>query len=654
MLQLSDIVMSRASSIEQKVYIKSSLIGISHGLEDMVIEFKLKSEIFVSFQKFEFFMVEYDRYKILDSLCNKIYIFAKNINLDSVKDFKNAVFIELDVDDSMTDEWDIIINHPEHPAIFLSKEIFYTESPKEDQFRKFNGFLSFSSDILLESLKVIKSKLTHYGIYYNVPNINLKKRDQEVPTKKISFFLNRTLSEIEDKNSQLIIRNEEITSLYKDIKLSKIKIKHLAYHDYLTGLPNRLLLSEQINHAILLSSRKKKMLAIMFLDLDDFKMINDTMGHDIGDLLLVEVSKTLINTLRKCDTIARIGGDEFIILIEDIENMESINTILDKIIKCFNEPFILNNHDCFITTSIGVALYPTDGENAEALMKNADIAMYKAKERGKNKYIFCTPVMKTTVTETMKMTNSLYQAMERNELELYYQPQVNCTSNEIIGLEALIRWNHPQLGMVLPGKFIPIAEQTGLIIPIGDWVLRTACAQNKLWQSAGFYPIRIGVNLSAKQFQNDTLIKDVEDILRETGLECKYLEFEITESAVMRDRGHIAKILSTFKKMGIHIAIDDFGTEYSSLNYLKQLPIDRIKIPITFIKSIDVDPKDEAITKAIIILAKDMGLGVIAEGVETKSQLDIINKGMCDEIQGFYYFKPMPANEIERLFKNCK
>ena len=446
-------------------------------------------------------------------------------------------------------------------------------------------------------------------------------------------------------------RYYRINKQYKKISISEKEVKHLAYHDHLTGLPNRLFLSEQINHSIFLSNSMKKILAIMFLDLDDFKMINDTMGHDIGDQLLVEVSKRLVNTLRECDTVARIGGDEFIILIEDVEDMNYINKVSEKILKCFNEPFGLNNQGCFVTTSIGVAIYPTDGECADVLIKNADIAMYKAKAKDKNQYVICTPVMKNKIVETMEMNNSLCLALERNEFELYYQPQLSCISNEIVGLEALIRWNHPELGMVSPMEFIPIAEKTNLIISIGEWVLRTACKQNKMWQNAGLPRIRMGVNLSAKQFQNGNLVRDVEEILRETGLGYQYLELEITESSVMKGKGNIIETLHIFKKLGIHIAIDDFGTEYSSLNYLKQLPADRIKIPMTFVQGIGVNTKDEAITKAIIILAKNMGLGVIAEGVETKNQLDFLNQGMCDEIQGFYYFKPMPAHEMEDLLK---
>ncbi|MEK6266253.1 MAG: EAL domain-containing protein, partial [Clostridium sp.] len=388
-------------------------------------------------------------------------------------------------------------------------------------------------------------------------------------------------------------RYNRINKQFKQVESSEKKIKQLAYHDHLTGLPNRLFLSEKLNHAILLSSRLETKLATMFLDLDDFKMINDTMGHDVGDQLLVEVSKRLVSTLRECDTVARIGGDEFIMLIEDVENMDSINMVSEKIIKCFSEPFRFNNQECFITSSLGVAIYPNDGVNAEELIKNADIAMYKAKEKDKNQYVICTPVMKTKIVEIMEMNNSLSDALKRNEFELYYQPQLSCISDEIVGLEALIRWNHPELGMVSPLEFIPIAEQTSLIISIGEWVLRTACKQNKMWQDAGLPRIRMGVNLSAKQFQNGNLVRDVEGILSETGLDCQYLELEITESAVMKGKGNIVETLTIFENMGIHIAIDDFGTEYSSLNYLKQLPADRIKIPMTFIQGIGVNIKDE-------------------------------------------------------------
>jgi len=430
------------------------------------------------------------------------------------------------------------------------------------------------------------------------------------------------------------------------------KIEHLAYHDHLTGLANRWLFTDQLDHALSLSGRMAKMLAIMFLDLDGFKMINDSLGHALGDQLLKEVSKRLVNTIRKSDVVARIGGDEFVIMIENEENIEAIKLVAEKVLNSFNEPYKLNGQECFVTTSIGVAVYPTDGENAETLLKNADIAMYKAKEKGRNNCRFCTPVMKTNVIETMQLSNELHGALDRNELELYYQPQVHSKSNQIIGLEALLRWKHPEFGMVSPGKFIPIAENAGLIISIGEWVMRTACNQNKAWQNAGLPKIHVAVNLSVRQFQNTDIVKKVGNILKETGMDAQYLELEITESVFMKETGHVIEILSAFRNQGIAISIDDFGTEYSSLNYLKRLPVDKIKIAMQFVQGIDVSDRDEAITKAIIVLAKSLGLGVIAEGVETEKQLAFLSQRMCYEIQGFYYYKPMPAHEVEGLLRN--
>lgn len=430
------------------------------------------------------------------------------------------------------------------------------------------------------------------------------------------------------------------------------EIEYLAYHDHLTGLANRLLFIDQLKHAMSLSKRMAKMLAIMFLDLDGFKLINDSMGHAAGDQLLKEVSKRLINTMRKSDLVARIGGDEFIIMIENEEDIDTIKLVAEKILNCFRQPFRLNNTDCFITTSIGVAVYPPDGEDAEKLVKNADIAMYKAKEKGRNQYILCTPVMKTNVIETMTLNNMLYSAIDRKELELHYQPQVCSITNKIIGLEALLRWNHPIYGMVPPGKFIPLAEHNGLIISIGEWVLRTACRQNKVWQDAGLASLRVAVNLSIRQFQNPNINNQVNKILKETGLDPRYLELEITESMLMKDMEYVIHTLNCFKDAGISISIDDFGTEYSSLSYLKTLPIDKIKIAMPFVQGINVSDKDEAITKAIIVLARSLGLNVIAEGVETETQLSFLSRSMCNEIQGYYFYKPMPAHALEELLKS--
>ncbi|MGE5626683.1 MAG: EAL domain-containing protein [Solirubrobacterales bacterium] len=468
-----------------------------------------------------------------------------------------------------------------------------------------------------------------------------------------NYLVESVVDNSERKNMQDIIEkaNDNLKLEINAHEKTKNKMQHIAFHDFLTGLPNRMLFIEKLNNAIMTADSMDKMLAIMFLDLDGFKMINDTMGHLAGDLLLGAVSNRLVEQLGEGVSIARVGGDEFIILIEDIINHDEVKFAADNILKCFNQHFKIQEQDFFITTSIGISTYPADGNDAEVLIKNADIAMYSAKGKGRNQYVFCTPVMKNNVAETTKLSNHLYRALEKGELEVYYQPQINCITNKIIGLEALLRWNHPELGLISPAKFIPIAEQTGLIMSIGEWVIRTACIQNKAWQDAGLQPVKVAVNLSVRQFQDQNIIKQVSNILEETKLDSKYLELEITESIAMKETGYVIEILNAFKEMGIDISIDDFGTEYSCLRYLKQLPVDRIKIAMPFIQGIDVSDKDEAIAKAIIVLAKSMKLRVIAEGVETKGQLSFLSGNMCDEVQGYYYYKPLPSNEIEKLLK---
>ena len=430
------------------------------------------------------------------------------------------------------------------------------------------------------------------------------------------------------------------------------KLETLAYYDYLTGLPNRVLCIERITHALTLAECSATIVAIMFLDLDGFKMINDTAGHFTGDELLVQVAKRLVSTTRKSDTVARIGGDEFVIVFENIESNEGIQSIMQKILAAFQKPFTIRGQDFFVTASLGVAVQPEDGNDAENLIQNADIAMYKAKERGRNQGIFCNSLMKQNVTEYMKLSNQLYRAIEKNELILYYQPQINCCDRQVVGMEALLRWKNPKIGLVPPGKFIPIAEKTGLIHSLGDWVLRTACVQNKIWQDKGLPKVPIAVNLSALQFNNRHLAKNVSAILNESGLPPKYLELEITESVVVRELLSVVEMLNSFRNLGVSIAIDDFGTDYSSLQYLKQLPIDRLKIAMPFVQGIAVNQQDEAITQAILLLAKKMNLRVIAEGVETKNQLSFLKQYNCQDAQGFYFYKPLPAEEMELVLKN--
>ncbi|MGV8981230.1 EAL domain-containing protein [Clostridium sp.] len=484
--------------------------------------------------------------------------------------------------------------------------------------------------------------LGYVGIFQDISEIKLAQEKLLKAHDELEIKVVERTSELSKTNKDL--ENEINTRIHMEEK-----IKNLAYYDNLTGLPNKRLFNDRLNQCIIDAVQKEKALGVLFLDLDSFKRINDTMGHAKGDELLKMVSKRLTKVLRADDTVCRVGGDEFLILFKNLSQDFYLGKLAEKVLDIFKRPFRLDNHDLFVTTSIGGAIYPVDGEEVETLIKNADIAMYKAKEAGKNKFQLCTPIIKSSLVEEMKLTNSLYHALENNELELYYQPQVNIISGEIIGLEALIRWHNTKLGMVNPGDFIYIAEKTGLILPIGEWVMRSACSQNKVWQDAGILNVPIAVNLSVNQFENANIVHEITRILKETNINPKDLELEITENIVMKEPEYIIESLKQIKQLGVKIAIDDFGTEYSSLNYIKQLPIDKIKIDMSFVQGININHKDEAIIKVIIVLAKNLGLKVIAEGVETKEQLDFLREQMCDEIQGYYYYKPMPASKIEEL-----
>ncbi|NTV90530.1 MAG: diguanylate cyclase, partial [Clostridiales bacterium] len=386
-------------------------------------------------------------------------------------------------------------------------------------------------------------------------NINIML--EELENAELGLIeMNRELeSKVEERTASLSAANMELQEEIIQRSKAEEEIRHIAYHDNLTDLPNQRYYFEEMHRAIALAKRTGKILATMFMDLDGFKMINDTMGHLSGDVMLIEVSGRLMRVFRKCDFIARIGGDEFVIMLENLDTIDTINTIARKLLRIFDDPFVINNQECFVTASVGIAIYPMDGENAEEILKSADTAMYNAKENGKNQYVFCTTDLKDRIAETMKLTNHLYRALERNELELYYQPQVSCGEAEIVGVEALLRWNHPELGMVFPNEFIHIAEQTGLIIPIGEWVLRTACRQNKSWHDEGFVNMHVAVNLSVQQFMNTKLVQQVEKILEETGLEPSYLELEITENVAMKETQHIIETLKAFRDLGIRVSI---------------------------------------------------------------------------------------------------
>ena len=435
--------------------------------------------------------------------------------------------------------------------------------------------------------------------------------------------------------------------------ITKIKAEHeieyMAYYDHLTGLPNRTLFLDRLNQAINMAKRNEHLLGIILIDLDGFKAINDTMGHSVGDTILKEVSKSLKGFLRKSDTIARFAGDEFILIVNNASNIEDIKEVADRLFERFKKPFYIGKHELFITGSAGISIYPIDGDDTDALVKNADTAMFEAKSMGKNQYVLCTHEMKEDVKQKLILSNSLYRVKERGELFIHYQPLINLDKGQITGVEALLRWRHPVYGMISPNVFIPLAEKIGLINTIGEWVLMMACTQNKQWQDMGYGPIRMAVNISAAQFKSPHMVSTVERILKETKLDPKYLDLEITETIAINETNQVVDVLEKLKELGVTISIDDFGTEYSSLSRLKLLPIDRIKIDMQFIRSIEESEKDKAITEVIINLAKSLGLGVVAEGVETANQLEFLEMKKCDEVQGYYYYRPGPVEDIEEL-----
>lgn len=439
----------------------------------------------------------------------------------------------------------------------------------------------------------------------------------------------------------------------EEVKRARQTLDYMAHFDALTDLPNRTLLKDRMDQAISHAQRNQRMVGVLFLDLDNFKVVNDSIGHTCGDELLKSVAQRISDCLREGDTAARLGGDEFIVLLPDLSDTQDAAKVADKILELLESPFDIDRHEVFASSSIGISIYPHNSKDTEGLLSDADGAMYYAKKLGKNNYQFFTPEMNRSAQKHMQLEKHLRRALEQNELVLHYQPQVDVKTGRIIGMEALIRWMSPEFGMVSPADFIPLAEETGLIGPIGAWVLKTACGQARLWQQNGF-PVRVAVNLSTRQFhqvhnqQNSQhpLLEAVLNALAETGLSPDLLELEITESILMQHIDTTMDILNTFKSMGIRLSVDDFGTGYSSLSYLKRFPIDTLKIDKSFINDITTDPSDRAIVAAITVMAQQLKLEVIAEGVETRQQLDYLRELQCGYVQGYYFSKPLPADEI--------
>lgn len=453
------------------------------------------------------------------------------------------------------------------------------------------------------------------------------------------------ISEVRDESGELT----SYVGVFSDIsalKESEAKFEHLAHHDPLTGLPNRLLLHARMEHAVTRASRTRSQFAVLFLDLDRFKTVNDSFGHPVGDLLLQEVARRLTDCVRADDTVARLGGDEFTILLEDLQDPGNATRTTTKILKALGEPFDLDQREVFTSCSIGISLYPDDGNDATTLLRNADSAMYTAKEAGSTSFHLFTEDISHLARERLELESGLRRALKRDEFVLHFQPQVSLLDGRVVGAEALIRWQHPEKGLVAPNHFIPLAEECGLIESIGDWVLKAACRESRRWRDAGMTPLRVAVNVSGRQITNADLEESVKGALDSAGLGARSLELEITESVFMDQSEVTVGVLESLKKLGVSLAIDDFGMGYSSLRYLKRFPVGRLKIDRSFIQDIPNNAQDKAIAQAIVALGQSLKMTVIAEGVETAEQLESLRSQGCDEVQGYFYSRPLPADEF--------
>ena len=463
-----------------------------------------------------------------------------------------------------------------------------------------------------------------------------------------AWFLSRGTRLIgKDNEPYVIITHAPIT----DLKEAENEVQKLAFFDNLTGLPNRLMLNDRLLHALDWAHRQDESIAVLFLDLDHFKVINDSLGHAAGDSLLKSVAKRLSGCTRKSDTVARLGGDEFIILLPNIKHFGDVTNLANKVLHAISRPFRIKGREIYTSTSIGISFFPDDADDAEALIRNADLAMYQAKDRGRNSYMFFSDEMNERLVQRMEMQSSLRGAVERNEFSLVYQDQISLQTGRICGVEALLRWQHPTLGLLPPNTFLDVAEETGLIVPIGNWVLKTACQQNMEWEKAGFTPLQVSVNISRRQLYQINLATKIKDILTETGLSPERLQIEVTEGAIRNDFERAQEVLSELKEIGIDIAIDSFGSGFSSLSQLRHLPVDKLNIDHPLIREITNDSRDTAIIRTIIATAHNLGLQVVAEGVETPGQRDFLKSHGCDAIQGFNFLRPVPTEEVTEFLQ---
>ncbi len=479
---------------------------------------------------------------------------------------------------------------------------------------------------------------------------------RERETRVAELALRQTVSDdhitlLQQANAHLVIATIEANKLTEQVQQSKDALDHLAHHDVLTGLPNRIVLLDRLNQAIELARRQSGQLAIMFMDLDQFKHINDSLGHAVGDQLLQSIAQRLVTCVRQSDTVSRQGGDEFVLLLPNIERAEDAAIFAQKILAALAPPHRIGGHDLHIGVSIGISIYPDNGRDAETLIKRADTAMYYAKESGRNNFKFFEESMHVRAVERQSIEASLRHGLERQEFVLHYQPKVDLRSGTIVGVEALIRWQHPTLGLLRPAQFVPVAEDCGLIVPIGRWVLREACRQAQSWLAAGLPPITVAVNTSALEFRAKDFIESIRTTLKDTGLEPCYLELELTESILMQDAESAVAVLGELTDLGVTLAIDDFGTGYSSLSYLSQFPITTLKIDQSFVNQMTTNSDDATIVSAVISLGQSLKQRVIAEGVETSEQRALLLAQQCDEGQGYYFGHPLPPEVLTTLMQ---
>jgi diguanylate cyclase (GGDEF)-like protein/PAS domain S-box-containing protein len=472
-------------------------------------------------------------------------------------------------------------------------------------------------------------------------------------TRNISVIQRAVLDEFMNV-TRVIGVNMDITErkqAEQSLRSSEARMTHSAEHDFLTGLPNRMLLNDRVNRAIALAPRHRKKVAVLFLDLDGFKHINDSLGHSTGDKLLQSIAARLGSCVRSTDTVSRQGGDEFVVLLSEVEHEEDPAITARRMLRAVADPHSIDGHDLHVTTSIGVSVYPDDGRDAETLIKNADTAMYQAKENGRQNYRFFKPAMNVRAVERQSIEESLRRALERQEFTLHYQPKVNLKSGQITGAEALIRWAHPTRGLLYPAQFIPVAEDCGLILPIGNWVLREACRQARTWEDAGLPLTTMAVNISAIEFRNENFLKGVFAALTDTKLEPRSLELELTEGVLMKHVDSTESVLKALRATGVQLAVDDFGTGYSSLSYLRRFSVDALKIDQSFVRQITTASRETAIVTAVISMGRSLNLRVVAEGVETQEELTFLQAHLCDEAQGYYFSRPVPPHQFATLLE---